>query len=197
LEGLSVSRETLQDLQTFAALVRRWNPKINLTSRGDEKNLWSRHIQDSAQVDQVAPDAVNWIDLGSGGGFPGIVCAILRKYTQTAFQLVEADKRKAVFLQTATATLGLKATVKPQRIEELETTEATVISARALADLDSLLTLSDHLRNNETVHIFPKGRNWKLEVEAARKSWHFDLEVHQSRTSDEAAILELRHVQRV
>lgn len=116
----NVSRETIERLGTFAALVRKWNPKINLVSKAGLETLWERHILDSVQVFEAAPpNPAHWADLGSGGGFPGIVAAIMaaEKSYRTKFTLVESDQRKAVFLRNAAREIGLRVDVTTERIE--------------------------------------------------------------------------------
>ena len=137
---LDVSRETFEKLKAFAELVRKWNPKINLVSKDSLNDLWSRHILDSVQIFELVPGPGKWVDLGSGGGFPGIVISILNQEERNFdVVMVESDQRKSAFLRTAIRELDLAAKVKTERIEELECLEADVLSARALADLTKLL----------------------------------------------------------
>ena len=130
----NVSRETLDRLLTFQSLVRKWNPAINLVSRADLSDLWGRHILDSVQIfDLLPPNASIWCDFGSGGGFPGLVVAILAKEKAPALKtvLIESDKRKSVFLRQVVNDLGLNAKVLSERIDEASPQSADVVSARA------------------------------------------------------------------
>ncbi|OAN67663.1 16S rRNA (guanine(527)-N(7))-methyltransferase RsmG [Sulfitobacter sp. EhC04] len=199
LDGLNVSRETSDLLLQFSALVERWTVKINLISKASVGDIWKRHVADSAQLFELAPEFDHWVDLGSGGGFPGIVIAIIGKEAQpdAKITLVESDLRKATFLRTAIRELGLNATVIADRNEEMPSLCADVLSARALADLPTLLEYADlHLVRTGTA-IFPKGQNWRKEDEAARELWSYTLEPVKSKTSAEAAILLIKDVSRV
>ncbi|UXX81884.1 16S rRNA (guanine(527)-N(7))-methyltransferase RsmG [Roseovarius pelagicus] len=195
-----VSRETNERLQVYAELLRKWNSKINLVSRASLHDLWARHIVDSAQIAQLAPERVeHWADLGSGGGFPGIVAAILLQETRPTAQitLVESDQRKCAFLRTVLRETECVGTVIAERIEKLPPLSADVLSARALADLSSLLGYADHHLSSDGVALFPKGTTWKEEVKEAQSKWHFDLEVATSLTDPAAAILKISGVSRV
>lgn len=194
-----VSRETFGRLEAFVALVQKWTSKINLISRHTVDEIWERHIEDSAQIYRLAPKFQSWVDLGSGGGFPGIVVAILvleddqdRKIT-----LVESDLRKATFLRTAIRELGLTAEVISKRIEDIPPLGADVLSARALAELDVLLGFADrHLKPGGTA-LFPKGSLWETEHAKAQKQWSYTCDPIRSMTNPEAAILKIKDITRV
>lgn len=199
LAGLSVSRETIQTLEAFEALVRRWNPVINLVSKASLPELWSRHITDSAQLLALCPlGAVRWYDLGSGGGFPGIVIAALSKELQPQLKvsLVEADLRKATFLRESCRALALNAEVHSERIESLAPANADVLSARALAPLTDLLAYADQHLADSGVALFPKGNQYESELIDARKAWSFDVDPVPSLLDNKSAILEIRNVRR-
>ena len=107
--------------------------------------LWSRHIEDSAQLYGLAGDARNWVDLGSGGGFPGIIVAILAMefHPERQVTLIESDTRKATFLRTSIRETAINAHVLSNRIETAEPQHAEVLSARALTDLPGLLAFAE------------------------------------------------------
>ena len=195
---LNVSRETFSKLEAFADLVRKWNPKINLVSKNSLDDLWQRHILDSVQVFELAEGEGHWVDLGSGGGFPGIVVAILNQEAQ-AFQvtMVESDQRKCAFLRTAIRELGLTALVKTERIEQLDGLEADILSARALADLTQLLDFTELHLNPDGIVLFPKGQNWQSEDSDAKKVWTYALEAIESKTNPAAAIMKIKDIARV
>ena len=198
-ELLGVSRETFQAIDRFADLVLRWTPRINLVSRGSEGDLWSRHIADSIQIAKILLPKGHWVDLGAGGGFPGIIVAILAKEQGPGAKitLIESDNRKAVFLKTVARELQLPVQVMTERIEKAAPCEADILSARALADLDTLLGYADrHLRKYGTA-LFAKGQTWRTEAAEARKKWNFDLEVHPSKTDNKAAVLQISNIVRV
>lgn len=197
--GLDVSRETFARLCDLEAEIGRWNPTVNLVSRGSLEDLWRRHIEDSAHVFAHCPsNASRWVDLGSGGGFPGLVVAILAHELRPSLQvmLVEADQRKGVFLRQVIQKLGLATKLLVSRIESLPPLEADVISARALAPLGQLLALArPHLRP-DGICLFPKGARYGEEVAEAHKVWDFDLDVSPSLLQQDAALLTIREYHR-
>lgn len=197
--GLSVSRETFQALDVFSALLHKWNPAINLVSKTTLSDLWNRHIVDSAQLFLCCPpEAKLWLDLGSGGGLPGVVVAVLARELQPELRvaLVESDMRKATFLREACRILNLRADVFNTRIESLLDLQADVLSARALASLEALLAFADKLLAPKGVALFPKGAQHESELADARKLWSFDCKLLPSLSDDKAAILEIRNISR-
>lgn len=196
---LNVSRETLDRLELFADILVKWNPHINLVSRNSIQNLWERHIADSVHVFRVMPDARHWVDLGSGGGFPGMIVAILAadESPDSKVTLIESDQRKATFLRTAARETGVACSVLSDRIEVVTPQQADVLSARAVADLSGLLEYVErHLAPGGTA-LFPKGVTWQKEVEAAQRRWRFEMEAISSLTKQGAAILKITGVSRV
>lgn len=192
-----VSRETIEALHHYGALIAKWNSTINLVSPRSLTALWSRHFCDSAQLYSCARESGGrWGDLGSGGGFPGLVVAILAREhgMKWSVTLVEADQRKAAFLRTVARELTLEVRVVTDRIERLAPLRADVLSARALAPLPVLLGyVGRHLAVGGRAYLL-KGANHLREVEAARREWRFDLEVISSRTDPAAAILSVGDV---
>jgi 16S rRNA (guanine527-N7)-methyltransferase len=198
-DDLNVSRETLDKLQAFADLVQKWTSKINLISKPSVPEVWDRHILDSAQLYDLAPSSGHWIDLGSGGGFPGIVVCILAQGqgADQTFTLVESDQRKSTFLRTAIRELSLDARVLTQRIEEIAPKQADILSARALADLDALLGFAEmHLKPGGTA-LLPKGAQWEKEHRDAQIQWSYDCDPIKSKTNPDAAILKIKDIARV
>lgn len=192
----NVSRETLEKLRAFQDLVQKWTKRINLISPRDLNELWDRHIRDSAQVYGFADPSTHWIDLGSGGGFPGIVVAILLNGEQypAKVTLVESDRRKCTFLKSVARELDLDVTVAPTRIEQYSGDPADTVSARALAPLDKLLSYTFPLLTPDGQAVFPKGASWEKELIFARKFWQFDVSVVKSITHAEAAVLYLKNI---
>ncbi|MDE0697033.1 MAG: 16S rRNA (guanine(527)-N(7))-methyltransferase RsmG [Boseongicola sp.] len=190
----NVSRETLAMLEIHAALLRSWNRSINLVSAGTMEALWTRHFLDSAQLLRLAPPARRWVDLGSGGGFPGAVVAIMAKDT-TETVLIEADQRKAAFLGALSRqTTGFK--VMSERLENAEPQCGDVVSARALAPLGTLLChVHRHLKPDGRA-ILPKGRKVRDEIRQALEHWRFDCETYPSETDEEAVILSIGGIRR-
>lgn len=195
----SVSRETFDTLKAFEAEVRRWTSVINLVSKASVPTLWERHIVDSAQLFPLCPpNAEHWADFGSGGGFPGLVIAILAKESKPNLRvtLVESDVRKATFLREVARTLSLNVHVVSERIESLKPLDADVVSARALAPLSDLLAAAhQHLRASGTA-LFPKGARHQEEIAEARQHWAFAVECHRSVSDSDAAILLIKDLDR-
>lgn len=190
-----VSRETSL-LSQYAALLRKWNPAINLIAPSTLSDIEGRHIADSAQLANLAQGtAGDWADLGSGGGLPGLVIAIQCPTKQVT--LVESDGRKCSFLRTSVRELGLdNVRICNSRIEAADRLNVASVSARALAPLPLLLSYaSRHLAPAGTAWLM-KGRNWRSEIDEAATDWRFDYVAHPSKTDPDAAILEitgLRH----
>jgi 16S rRNA (guanine527-N7)-methyltransferase len=203
------SDAAIQRLETYAALIAKWQKAINLVAPNTLPDLWQRHFLDSAQIlDHAPPGTARWLDLGSGGGFPGLVIAALGPEAGIAsVHLVESDQRKAAFLREAARAMGLvSVTVHVKRIESLDpaTLHAAmggapqVISARALAPLKDLIGLARPFAaktgaGTDTVYLFPKGRQAEDELTEARRYWTIPAaEALPSRTDPEARILRLR-----
>jgi 16S rRNA (guanine527-N7)-methyltransferase len=199
MRDLDVSRETMHRLELFEALLVKWNARINLVSRNSLGDLWTRHIVDSVQVFREAPPGTLWADLGSGGGFPGLIVAILAAQEQPDLRvtLIESDQRKSAFLRTAARETGISCNIMSARIEKAHPQGADIVSARALADLTDLLGYGErHLAQGGTA-LFPKGVTWQKELEAARLEWRFDVDVIESQTMPGAAILKIKGATRV
>lgn len=197
---LDVSRETIDRLENLLVLVKKWNQTINLIAKSTIDDAWTRHILDSAQIYSLAPQKVTrWADLGSGGGFPGLVIACLaaEKDPEMEIVLVEADQRKGAFLLQANQVLGLKARVVTERIENLPPLQADVVSARALAPLDRLCGLASRHMASGACALFQKGANHMAEISEARKDWVFDIEIHPSATEATAVVLKIRGLSHV
>lgn len=195
--GRSVSRETLERLEAFDAALLKWSSAINLIAKATYADSWSRHILDSAQLYPLArPNFRHWADLGAGGGLPGLVIACLaaEENPGALITLVESDARKAAFLATTARQLGLNVKVLRERIEKAAPLGADILSARALAALPLLLSYAHRHLDPEGTALLPKGRNAAQEVEDARQSWHFVLEITPSRADPDGAILVLRNL---
>ncbi|MCL7465490.1 16S rRNA (guanine(527)-N(7))-methyltransferase RsmG [Phaeovulum sp. NW3] len=198
-ERFDVSRETLDRLSRYEVLLQKWNPAINLVSNGTLQDIWARHFLDSAQLFSIAaPSEGRWVDLGSGGGFPGLVIAILALEKAPGIQmtLVESDLRKSAFLSTVAREIGLRVLVLSERIERLEPMDADVLSARALAPLPRLLDFAQlHLKSSGTA-LFPKGATWRDEVALARTRWVFNVDSIPSLTDPASVVLKIQGVSR-
>lgn len=199
LESLNVSRETIDRLRAFEALVQKWSPKINLVSKSELTKIWDRHILDSVQLFPHAPQAGHWVDIGSGGGFPGVVVAIISRGFQTdhRFTLVESDQRKCAFLRTASRTFNLGLHVRSERVESIERLDADILSARALTELSTLLGFAERHLNESGTALFPKGETWQKEVAATRNVWSYRCLPIKSETNAAAAVLKIQDIKRV
>lgn len=199
---IHVSRETSDRLQIYAAQLKKWNPAINLVAPGTLPDLWRRHFLDSAQLLPLAHRQGlrrgRWLDLGSGGGFPGLVLAALG---WPDLHLVESDQRKAVFLRETARLMGVAVTVHACRIEQLEpaaVAPAAVISARALAPLADLLRLAQPFAAPDTLFLLPKGRQAEDELTLARESMTMaSVTLTPSLTDPDARILQMRGIGRL
>lgn len=192
----SVSRETMDRLSAYHALVQKWNPKINLVAASTLPDFRSRHLDDSLQLFSLAdPQAGLWLDLGSGGGLPGLVVAIMGADRQMSVVLIESDQRKSAFLRTVIRELSLtNASVISERIMSIAPQNADHVSARALAPLPQLLEMVHlHMKPTGTAYLM-KGRTWRDESAHARHDWRFDLDAVPSSTEPEAAILKVTGV---
>jgi len=192
-----VSRETIDKLEVYVALLEKWNPVVNLVSARSLSDVWERHIRDSLQLYVLAPkDNRTLADLGSGGGFPGLPLAILASEINPALTvtLVESDQRKAAFLSAAVRELGLGAKVIPNRVELVSPLGAHVITARALAPLSVLMGFAKRHLAPSGKALFLKGATWQREVDDARRSWGFELAVHPSQTDGAGRILEVMEI---
>lgn len=202
LNGVRVSRETQERLKHFAQLFQKWAKTINLVAPSTIDDLWHRHIADSAQIFQLHPATDHWVDLGSGGGFPGVITAILLAEKGAGHvDLVESNQKKAAFLRVCLRECSARGAVHAIRIEEAPAAIQTcdVISARALAELEILLDYAaPWLERNENLRLFlHKGRDYERELQKARGRWQFDLVKHQSVVERDSVILELSRLRRL
>jgi 16S rRNA (guanine527-N7)-methyltransferase len=204
--AFAVSRETLQRLETFADLLQRWQKTINLVAPSTLPDVWHRHFADSAQLmDQVPAGALRWLDLGSGGGFPGLVIGcLLAERPGSRLTLIESDARKCAFLREVVRQTALASVVAVDIVtERIETSANTskvgvvdVISARALAPMERLLGWCDPFFGSDPLALLLKGRDVEAEIAAARNAWQFDSELVGSRTSSDGRIVKLRNLRR-
>ena len=201
LESLNDSREIAPLLDRYVAALLQWQATTNLIAPSTIPDLWSRHIADSLQLLRLAPEATRWVDLGSGGGFPGLViaCALADK-PGAIVHLVESNLKKAAFLREAVRLTGASAKVHAVRIEDFvdgfdETVE--IVIARALASLDNLLDKAYPLLKSGAQALFLKGQDVEAELTAATKYWTIDTELIQSITDAGGRIVQVRSAQRL
>lgn len=191
--SLPVSRETRAVLERYVDELRRWQRIKNLVGPGTLDEVWSRHIADSLQVMELAPESRTWLDLGSGAGLPGLPIAIAgRDRPGFHVHLVESNARKCAFLRHAARSCAAPASVHEGRIERLVDGFAggvEVVTARALAPLVQLLDWTAPLLKSGITGLFPKGREVEAELTEARKSWTFEADLVPSRTDAAARIV--------
>lgn len=179
-----VSRETLAH---YITLVSKWSQRIQLVSRGDLDRLEERHVIDSLAIEPFFPErSIDWLDLGSGGGFPAMPLLISRRGHgfEDRLTMVEADVRKAAFLRAALRVLGLGGRVIAERIEDMATLDVDLITARALAPLEQLLGMAAPHLAPDGRFIAMKGRQAEREIDAARRIWSFECEANPSPVGD-------------
>ena len=196
----NVSRETFLIVDNFVQRFQRWNRVTNLVAASTVDDVWTRHVLDSAQLVAFAPDDLIWVDLGSGGGFPGLITAILLRETAGArVHLVESNRKKAAFLQTIIGEYGLPAKVHSKRIEDCrdEIGAVQAVSSRALAALPLLLELSAVWLQADATGYFHKGRDYHRELKESALAWRFDLLEHPSAIESQSVVLEIRNLARV
>lgn len=183
-----VSRETYDRLEAFIAFLRAEAQLQNLISAATLDQIWARHIVDSAQLLKFASGDGDWLDLGSGAGFPGLIVAMLSRHRVV---MVESRAKRIDFLERAIEMLRMEdvAVVAGMPLERLETAPYSVISARAFAPLPRLLALSYRFSTDNTMWLLPKGRNAVHELADVRDSWNCDFTVEPSITDNEAGIL--------
>lgn len=199
----NVSRETVARLETYHALLVKWQASINLVAPSTLEDAWARHFADSAQLMAHVPDELHlWLDVGSGAGFPGLVAAIMMMETHPAARVVmiESDTRKCAFLQTVIAQTRAPAQVLPMRVEKAVDRlgeHPQVISARAVAPLPKLLDMIEPYWSQNCVGLFLKGRDVASELTEAAKCWTIKASRVPSITDGDGAILKLEELARV
>lgn len=192
-----VSRETAARLDAYAGLLLRWNARINLIAPGDAAQFRQRHVEDSLQLLPLLPPGTDpAADLGSGGGLPGMVLALAEP--GRPWHLVESDRRKAAFLQSVAGELAAaNVTIHPKRIEDVALPPLGLLTARALAPLETLLGYAERLLAPHGAALFPKGRTVEAELTRAAATWTMTTERFPSRTDPSSTLLRITGIRRV
>ena len=193
-----VSRETLERLRVYLRLLEKWQGTINLVSTGSLEDPWRRHMLDSAQLARYIPPggaggAPVIVDIGSGGGFPGLVLAIMGA---GVVHLVESNRRKCAFLATVARETNTEVTIQPLRVESLTPFAADIVTARSLAPLDQLLAFAEPLVGGEGECLFLKGKKGDEELTEAAKKWNMRVERFASDSDSSGVVLRLRQISR-
>lgn len=194
-----VSRETYEMLLRFENTFLKWNQRINLSAPSTLGQTWQRHILDSAQLLALEPQARQWLDIGSGGGFPGLVVAFLLRERGGSIDLVESNRKKTGFLQAIVGEFDLPARIHARRIEDVHklVRQPQVVTARALASLPLLLDLAAPWLTNGARGLFHKGRDYRTEVEESAHHWNFDLVEHASTIDPQGVVLDIRNLRKM
>jgi 16S rRNA (guanine527-N7)-methyltransferase len=187
----------MADLGTLIERLTAANAVMNLVGPDSLPDVWNRHIFDSAQLIDLAPEAATWADLGAGAGFPGLVLAILLKdRADSHVWLVDSLGKRCRFLQEVVEVLSLRATVVNGRAEE-QRIKVDVVTARALAPMDRLLGYAQPYLQRGAQGLFLKGEKAEAELIEARKVWQFDSTLSVSRSDPRGRIVSVRSLRRV
>jgi 16S rRNA (guanine527-N7)-methyltransferase len=196
-EACDVSRETLKRLVCYADALVKWQKSINLVSPDSLKDLWRRHMLDSAQLKTfLPPNTRDLVDMGSGAGFPGLVLAVLGI---PKVHLIESDARKCAFLAEAARAAGLPAgnlVIRRARLEDIADLRADVVTARACAPLARLLAYAEPFLRSDSVCLFLKGVRVDEELTEAAKTWRMQVERFPSLSDPSGTILRMKQVAR-
>ncbi len=195
-----VSRETEGRLERFVDLLLQWQAKTNLVAPSTLPTVWTRHIADLLQLLSIVPSAKVWADLGSGGGFPGVVIACaLADLPGATVHLVERNAKKAAFLREAlrvTASPGIVHLGDIRDIVDRFASPVDCVSARALAPLNQLIGFTEPLLRNGAKALFLKGQDVEAELTEAARYWNISPKLHSSRTGGQGWVVELDHIER-
>lgn len=190
---IDVSRETIDALREYQQLIIKWNHAINVVSRNSIHSLWERHVIDSLQLLEFINDKdIHLVDVGSGGGFPGIVLSIagVKKVT-----LIESDIRKSVFLLQASKLSNNRIEIITERIEKIHYA-CDVLTARAFANLSKVFEYTKNITIKDK-YLLLKSDIYKEEIKEAMINWSFNYNVYNSITSKKSRILEINNVKNI
>lgn len=173
----------------YHALLLKWQARVNLVGPDTIPDAWSRHFLDSLQLLRHLPSLdIDLMDIGTGAGFPGMVLAIAGVKN---VHLVESDQKKMTFLKEVARLTKTEVTFHAKRVEHVSQMHLDVIVSRACSHLDTLLTYSSPNVSHETICLFPKGRNYTIELEDALKHWNFQYVVLPSVTDTQGVVLKI------
>ena len=192
-----LEKPAFERLEAYVAYLKTWQQKTNLVAPSTLSEIWDRHIADSLQCLALKPDCHTWLDLGSGGGFPGMVIAIvMADKPEGSVSLIDSNGKKTAFLRQVNRQVGAKAKILTGRIEEFHELDIQpeVVTARALTAMPNLLRLSSPWLLQGATGLFHKGREYRSELEECVGLWEYDLIDHRSRISDESVLLEVSNL---
>jgi 16S rRNA (guanine527-N7)-methyltransferase len=193
VDNLNVSREVNHALLNYQNLLLKWNKVINLISRNSEKDIWERHILDSLQLLKYIDFSDMIIDIGSGGGFPGIVLSICGVKNTV---LIESDKKKSVFLAQASKLSSNKIIIVDERIDEKFNMNCDILTSRGFSSVTNILGVTEGIKIQKKMLLL-KGKNYEKEIIEAQKHWVFDFNLHNSITSGEGKIVEIFNIKKL
>ena len=193
VDNLNVSREVNHALLNYQNLLLKWNKVINLISRNSEKDIWERHILDSLQLLKYIDFSDIIIDIGSGGGFPGIVLSICGVKNTV---LIESDKKKSVFLAQASKLSSNKIIIVDERIDEKFNMNCDILTSRGFSSVTNILGVTEGIKIQKKMLLL-KGKNYEKEIIEAQKHWVFDFNLHNSITSGEGKIVEIFNIKKL
>lgn len=200
ITNAGISAQEYEKLQQFVALLTGWNAKMNLVSKNSLKDIWSRHILDSAQLLTYLPRDLNHlVDIGSGAGFPGVVLAILLQERKLAVKvtLVESITKKTVYLKDVCTKLNLQnVEIINNRVENAVFKNVDVITARAVAQLDVLCGYAKRIGNPKTKLLLLKGQKWVEEDETAQNHWQYDLTIYPNKQCIDGVVMEITNLRK-
>ena len=195
-----VSRETSARLDRFVELLFQWQVKTNLVAAAELSRIWTRHISDSLQLLSIVSNARNWVDFGSGGGFPAIpIACALTDQSGAKIHLVESNGKKAAFLREALRITSAPGIVQATAIEDIvDSIQGPIdcVTARALAPLHELIGFAEPLVKKGAEALFPKGQDVEAELTEATKYWNIKPILHSSLTGGQGWIVELDQIER-
>ena len=171
-------KESKQDIEKYIKILLDWQKHVNLISKNTIPEIQKRHVLDSAQLWKYIPDSSKTLtDVGSGGGFPGIILGILNKTAGFPLKitLIESDSKKAIFLNEVNRQLKLNLTVLTERVEKVENLKSDIVTARAFSELNQIFTLCQKIVSRETIWILLKGKGVQEEI----KNCHLNCKIEQ------------------
>jgi 16S rRNA (guanine527-N7)-methyltransferase len=196
----NVSRETIVKLSIFRDFLLKKNQKTNLIAKSQKDKIWMRHIHDSLRILALleGKEPINILDIGSGGGFPGIPLAIATKNLDIQYTLIESIRKKSAFLESARKLLDLSnVKVINKRVENLKNVEFDIITCRALAKLTQIFNYSHHLTKQNTVFLLHKGINIVDEINEATKCWFFEYELIKNKLEENSFIVKINGLKKI
>ncbi len=194
-----LSKAAFERLTLYVARLEEWQKKTNLIARSTVDEIWHRHVADSLQCLALKPAARRWLDVGSGGGFPGLVIAsVLADYEDGEIILIESNNKKTAFLRQVNRQMGGPGQIITSRIEEADvgSFDPQIVTARALTALPALLGLTQRWLSQGATGLFHKGREFQSELEDCNGVWSFDLLNHSSKISSDSVILEIANLKK-